>query len=159
MVGCDLSPIMIQQASRSEFVSDGAHELVYRSVVVSDAVDFVSACGRSESDLVLAADVVCYMGDLRALLQKVRFALKIGGTLLFSVEELEGPSVEAFSLQPSGRFAHSEHYIVDLAGRCGYEVTAVQRGVLRADGGVPVNGAAFALVAVDLSGACELGSE
>ena len=159
IVGCDLSPIMIQQASRSEFVSDGAHELVYRSVVVSDAVEFVSACGRSETDLVLAADVVCYMGDLRALLQKVRFALKIGGTLLFSVEELEGPSAEVFSLQPSGRFAHSEHYIVDLAGRCGYEVASVQRGVLRADGGVPVNGASFALVAVDLSGACELGSE
>lgn len=150
IVGCDLSPIMIQQASRSEFVSDGAHELVYRSVVVSDAVEFVSACGRSETDLVLAADVVCYMGDLRALLQKVRFALKIGGTLLFSVEELEGPSAEVFSLQPSGRFAHSEHYIVDLAGRCGYEVASVQRGVLRADGGVPVNGASFALVAVDL---------
>ena len=89
IIGCDLSPVMAQSAARCEVILDHAHELVYRSVVVSDANDFLEAHGRSDSDLILAADVLCYMGDLLALFKKARFALKDQGLFLFSVEELE----------------------------------------------------------------------
>ena len=91
IVGCDLSPAMIQSAMRAEVMLNHAHELVYRSVAVSDAADFLDAHARVDADLILAADVLCYLGDLRALFKKARFALKTNGIFLFSVEELLSP--------------------------------------------------------------------
>jgi predicted TPR repeat methyltransferase len=50
---------------------------------------------RADADLVLAADVLCYMGDLKSLFKRARKALKGGGLFVFSVEELVGAGAGA----------------------------------------------------------------
>ena len=149
LLGCDLSPVMVQTASRLE---DG-RELVYSSVVVADCVEFLEGHSGAAKDLVLAADVLCYMGDLDALFRSVRSALGTGGRFLFTTEELaaeEGASATpsaSFDLQSSGRFSHSVAYIQGLARRYGFEVASAQKEVVRVDGDVPIPSIVFCLLA------------
>lgn len=153
LVGCDLSPVMVQTASRLEGVLLHGRELIYSSVVVADCVEFLEAHKGGDRDLVLAADVLCYMGDLECLFRAALSALGPRGRFLFTTEELVASEggvdrpAASFELQSSGRFSHSVSYIQDLAGRCGFQVASVQREVVRVDGEVPVPCVVFCLFA------------
>jgi predicted TPR repeat methyltransferase len=64
-------------------------------------------------DLILAGDVLIYVGDLKELIPAVAAALAPGGLFLFSIEHFDGPG---FFLHKGERFAHSIEYIREIAG-------------------------------------------
>ena len=132
IIGCDLSPVMVEKAARAEIGT----ELVYRNVVVSDAVNFLESNGGGEADLLLAADVLCYIGDLERLFRAARSTLNNTGIFLFTLEEMEGAAT--FELKSSGRFAHSLAYIKDIAACTGFKLCLMNRATVRFDGAVPV---------------------
>ena len=95
----------------------------------------------ARADLVSAADVLMYLGDLEPAFTLADALLKAGGHYAFSVERLaEG---DGFQLQPSLRYAHSAGYVVDLAARFGLTIVARESLVIRTDGGAPVHGFLF----------------
>lgn len=117
--GVDLSAAMLAQARALG---------VYRELVHEDLTTFLAQTSR-RADLVLAADVFIYVGELDAVFDAVRRLLEPGGCFAFTVEL--APDSDDFSLLPSLRYAHSEAYIRRLAGLHGFSLRELQRAPLR----------------------------
>ena len=136
--GFDLSQNMLAKA---------AEKHVYDSLAQADlslAPDlsgvFVDAA-RHRADLVTAADVLMYLGNLESVFAIIGELAASGADIAFSVEDAgEG---EGFHLAPSLRYAHSEAYVRMLLARHGLEVLKIVKTIIRKDGGKPVSGILF----------------
>ncbi|CAN5681861.1 tetratricopeptide repeat protein [soil metagenome] len=131
--GVDISLAMVAQARATN---------AYTLLVHEDIADFLRDADRSD-DLVLAADVFVYVGDLDRLFTGVARVLEAGGQFCFTVEPATGDA--EVQLLPSLRYAHSENYIRRLADQHGFEVDASFRAALRNDGEGAVEGLYFYL--------------
>jgi predicted TPR repeat methyltransferase len=89
-------------------------------------------------ELVVAADVFIYLGDLSAAFAGVRRVLDDDGVFAFSVELAD--DAVAFELRPSSRYAQSERYLRELATAHGFEWLALRRGPLRLEQREPIEG-------------------
>lgn len=98
------------------------------------------ASGRA--DLVAAADVLMYLGDLEPVFELSATLLSHHRHFAFSVEHLMNGSGD-FSLQPSLRYAHSPDYIERCLVNHGFILLGSEKLVIRMDGGQPVNGILF----------------
>ena len=126
--GVDVSSAMLVQARQLG---------VYRDLIHADLVPFLAETTRS-ADLVLAADVFVYVGELSAVFQSVRRILEPAGCFAFTVElSAEGQDVRLLS---SLRYAHSESYIRRLARTHGFKVRELFTAPLRHDQLQPVPG-------------------
>lgn len=126
--GVDLSARML----------DKARELgVYDRLTHADIVEFLAA-NEERFDLVLAADVFIYVGDLAPAFALLERAMA-RGVFCFSVEALDGDSAD-LRLLPSLRYAHARPYLVRLATQHGFEVVAMERAPVREDQGEAVEG-------------------
>jgi predicted TPR repeat methyltransferase len=99
--------------------------------------------GRSESraDLITAADVLMYLGNLESVFLIAERLAVPGGDFAFSVEDAgEG---DRFHLAPSLRYAHTETYVRALCARHGFDVAKIEKTTIRKDGGKPVSGILF----------------
>jgi predicted TPR repeat methyltransferase len=130
--GFDLSPSMLEKAR--------AHG-IYHDLAVADVEILPGA--REPYDLVLAADTLVYLGDLRATFASVSTQLTPNGFFLFTVEK-EGEG-DGFSLGLKRRWRHSENYLRGEADRFGYTVAGLVNCSPRTEAGVPVEGFAVAL--------------
>jgi predicted TPR repeat methyltransferase len=102
--GVDLSPKMLDQAARKG---------VYDTLVCEELTAFLFR-SKGHFDLLVAADLTIYFGDLASLFAAAATALKPAGLFAFSTELWNG---EGYRLQPSGRFAHSASYARSAAGQ------------------------------------------
>lgn len=131
LVGSDLSPRMVARAAQRG-IYDELH-----------CEDLVKTLARArEVDLIVAADVVIYVGALEAMFTACASALRPGGILAFSVERSER---EDYVLQPTLRYAHADAYIRRLAAAHGLAVARTEPSVLRVDNGRPVQGDLYVL--------------
>lgn len=101
LTGVDLSGGMLAKA---------AERNAYDCLVQADIVDFLRERGEA-FDLVLAADVLIYLGDLAPLFEALGPVVRPGGLFVFSVEVGD----DGWTVLPSGRFAHADAYLRDLA--------------------------------------------
>jgi predicted TPR repeat methyltransferase len=128
LVGLDLSPRML----------DKARELgVYDDLEQADGVEYLRH-SRARFDLVLAADVLIYVGELDALFAAVSDRMD-RGVFCFSVEVLQ-PGRGDFELLPSLRYAHAEAYLWRLAAAHGFEPIVSAREPVREEQRQPVEG-------------------
>lgn len=125
LLGVDLSPRMLRVAEESK---------LYHSLAADDVVDWLLAREPGSLDLAVAADVLCYIGDLTPVHQALARALATGGYWLFSVEALDEPS-DDWTLRPSGRFAHGRSFVERLLEEQGFRLVATDNGVGRKDQG------------------------
>jgi predicted TPR repeat methyltransferase len=128
LIGVDLSPKMLEQAARRE-VYDGL-----------ECEEIVVYLGRSPRrfDVVVAADVVIYFGDLVPLFAAAGGALRAGGLFAFSTERL----AQGYRLQASGRFAHAPAYVRSAAGEAFAEELCAET-TIRLDASERVGGNLF----------------
>ena len=68
------------------------------------------------------------MGDLSEIFRLVSCRNSSSGRLAFSLEHREG---EGYSLETSGRYAHSKKYVEDLCEEFGYKLLHFQTAPLR----------------------------
>lgn len=129
LVGVDLSGRMLDQAREKK---------IYTALHQVDLLDFCRD-SRAEFDLVVAADVLIYLGDLQPFFKVVGGVMAPGGELLFSVEEGEGEG-EDFILRESGRYAHAPEYLERLAAAAGLGLVARRRTELRREQGAWIKG-------------------
>jgi predicted TPR repeat methyltransferase len=131
-VGVDLSPHMLRLAAAKRLYA-GLHE--------SDIIDFLQG-DRRQWRLILAADVLCYLGALEPLFAATYARLLPGGLFMCSAEELVGPYIGNgdWVLGRMGRFAHAQDYITRVAHTAGFAVRAIDAQVQRNDAGAPVPG-------------------
>jgi len=96
---------------------------------------------RGRADLVTAADVLMYLGNLESVFVIAERLLAPAGLFAFSVED--AATDEGFVLRPSLRYAHSERYVASLLADRGLSMLALERTVIRMDAGEPVAGILF----------------
>jgi len=96
---------------------------------------------EGRADLVAAADVLMYLGDLAEVFPSAARLARPGGLLAFSVED--GGEGDAPVLRPSLRYAHPEAFVRRRAAESGLEIVTVAREAIRMDAGVPVHGLLF----------------
>jgi predicted TPR repeat methyltransferase len=128
LIGVDLSPRMIAKAREAK---------LYDSLEVGDAVAFLDSPAARSADLVVAADVFAYIGDLGPIFAAVAGALANGGWLAFSVETCEG---EGYRLGPAMRFAHSDPYVRETAIRAGLRRLLLAHVSIRREAGLSAPG-------------------
>src|SRR5262245_8139692 len=127
MVGVDLSAKMIAKAKEKG---------IYDELHVADIVAFLTTRSR-RFDVVLAADVFIYLGDLSPVVQAVRRVLVPSGLFAFSAERCADGE---YVLGESGRFSHSQVYIQRLATTTGFETLLTENAILRHQEGSAVEG-------------------
>jgi predicted TPR repeat methyltransferase len=130
--GIDLSPKMIEKARGRR---------LYDDLTVGEIVsELQKRAGRY--DLVAAADVLSYFGDLRPLFDAVRGALPDGGLFVATVEKGVGARYQAGK---TGRYQHGELYLRKRAAEAGFVVLSLDEIELRKEENKPVTGFVFAL--------------
>ncbi len=132
--GVDLSPNMVRRALARN---------LYASVEAGELTAFLSARPDSSADLIVAADVFVYVGDLADVFGHAARVLAVAGRLAFTVEG--GLPGEQFALQPTQRYAHDDGYVRTLAASNGLEVVHSSAESIRTERGEPVGGRLFVL--------------
>jgi predicted TPR repeat methyltransferase len=90
------------------------------------------------ADLVTAADVFMYVGELGRLFSRIAELVLPGGHFAFSVELNDG--LEEMALKPSRRYAHSRGYVERLLAENGCALVSQTVETIRMDRGEPVIG-------------------
>lgn len=132
LTGVDLSSKMVEQADRKE---------IYDHLHCDDIVGFLEN-SRLSYDLVIAADVMVYIGELEPLFAATTARLAPKGLFLFSVEEHAG---EDYHLCQSGRYAYSGEYIERLAAENNLSIVSSWQTNIRREKGQWITGNLFAL--------------
>lgn len=129
LIGVDIAPKMIEIAQDKElydqlYCGDLTH-------IMSDLYHF---------DVILAVDVVSYIGEIDRFLQTVHKALGPDGLLAFTTEKsLHYP----YRLTRHARFAHHKDYIEKLINQNGLQLDRRDNIVLREQKRTPVEGHLF----------------
>ena len=126
LVGVDLSPDMLD-------VSRQRND--YDELIESELTSYLQA-NPSSFDLIVAADTLCYFGELSEVIAALGESLKPGGVFVFTVECWDTKeSSSSFDLQANGRYRHSESYVRQVVideeleqSRLVHEVVRSQRG-------------------------------
>jgi predicted TPR repeat methyltransferase len=125
-----------------------AHKHIYAHLAQADFSLNADASGlfsselpKHRADLVGAADVMIYLGNLENAFQLVCALIAPGGIFVFSVEDSGEPT--GFRLAPSLRYLHSQAYTQALLGRFGFSVRAMEKTAIRMDAGKPLSGILF----------------
>jgi predicted TPR repeat methyltransferase len=127
LVGVDLSPNMLSKA---------AMRAVYDQLNCAELTQWLAECGQ-QFGLVVAADVLCYFGDLSAAFANARAVLAPGGCFACSLEALpaaaaDNPtSPEPFLLQPHGRYQHDRKHVEAALSAAGLDIVSISTQTLR----------------------------
>jgi predicted TPR repeat methyltransferase len=128
-VGVDLAEGMLACARRRG-VYDALH---------CDELLAVLGGREREFDLVAAADVLIYLGDLGPFFAAAARGLRPEGLLAFSTEVLERGD---YRLLPTGRFAHAPEYVRGLAASA-FAEEACRETTIRLEGARRLRGQLF----------------
>jgi predicted TPR repeat methyltransferase len=127
LTGVDLSANMLAQARARD---------LYSELECVELTEYL-ARPKAEFDLVVAADVLIYLGGLAPVFAGVQRALRPGGRFAFSVE---AGDQQDFELAETRRYRHSKPYLERLAAAHGFDVVVIENGVLRRESSSDVNG-------------------
>lgn len=137
--GFDLSANMLAKAGEKGIYDRLAQADLSRPAAESGL--FGEDAPEARADLVGAADVLIYLGDLSEVFPSAARLAKPGGLFAFSVED--GGEAEGPVLRPSLRYAHPEGFVRERAAQNGFDILSMQRAVIRLDAGKPVHGLLF----------------
>jgi predicted TPR repeat methyltransferase len=128
LVGVDASSGMVAQAR---------HKQIYDELEVGEVAAFLAAQRASGAryDLVLAADVCPYFGDLAPLLAAVAPVLSERALVGFTVETHVGTGVV---LGDKLRYAHGEDHVRGAVAAAGLALQSIDHAAIRTEAGKPV---------------------
>jgi predicted TPR repeat methyltransferase len=128
--GIDLSAKMIEQARKKE---------IYDFLGVCDIKNFLQS-GDYCFDLIIAADVLTYLGDLQPVMEALPGVAAKPALFCFSTENSEK---QGFHLGKTGRFLHSREYVLRQAREYGWKPIKCFGSPLRKEGDNWVNGTLY----------------
>jgi len=100
LVGVDISENMVSEAKKLD---------IYDSLIIGDIIEKLNI-SQDKFDLLIALDVLIYIGDVQSTFKAVHRACKPDSLFVFSIEIQDE---NGYSLLKSSRYAHSDEYIMD----------------------------------------------
>jgi predicted TPR repeat methyltransferase len=132
LVGVDLSAQMIAQARARN---------VYDELVQQELTAYLRD-STGAFDVIVSADTLVYFGPLKEVVEASANALRPGGRLIFTVEELNGAGRDGgYSISPTGRYRHRREYLERVLANANLRWKIVP-AELRLEAGDPVPGLA-----------------
>jgi predicted TPR repeat methyltransferase len=128
LTGVDLSRAMIAKARERG---------LYDALDTAEATAFLLGSTPGAFDCILAADALCYFGDLAPVFAAVAHALARDGLMAFTVEAFEG---DGFRLQTTMRFAHAREYVERSVRDAGFAPLLILPVSTRREAGVEAPG-------------------
>lgn len=128
LTGIDLSENMLFQAKKM-----GG----YDKLIQAEALQYLTST-EDTFDLIIAADVLVYMGDLNKLFEMIKKCLKENGIFSFSTEKAQDNA--SYILQTSGRYAHAYDYIISILKSHQFELLSHVETTLRLQDNIPLMG-------------------
>jgi predicted TPR repeat methyltransferase len=128
LTGIDLSAQMVAVAGKKG---------IYDRLAAGDALAFLAAEPAGSADLIVAADVLPYVGNVRPLFAAAARVLAPVGVLALSAERADGNEIV---LGPALRYRHPAAVLRQAAEATGLAVAAIGPAVLRKEAGRPVDG-------------------
>lgn len=119
LVGVDLSPAMLAEAARTG---------LYARLIEGELLGFLADAPESGVDLVVAADVLIYVGDMAALLAAAARVLRPGGRFAFTVQSHAG---DGLLLGPDARYAQSDALVRETVAAAGLTLRGFTAATLR----------------------------
>jgi predicted TPR repeat methyltransferase len=130
LTGVDVSEVMLEHAAKTKLYHHLIHDDVQSSLQATKNVD-----------LIMAADVLIYIGELTSLFRHASHALKNNGLFAFSTESCR----TSWQLDQSGRYQHSADYIHTLLNENNFSLVHSAVCELRLEKNKPVAGEIFIL--------------
>ena len=130
--GIDAAGKMIQKAGEKD---------TYDRLICADLCEALHRFPNGY-DLILAADVLIYIGDVAPVFAAAAAALRPRGLFAFTTEH---DTCESFSLSPAARYRQADGYIREQSGHHRFEVVHAEPGILRFEHGEGVEGSVFVL--------------
>ena len=125
LIGIDLSDDMLQAARNKN---------IYSKLI---ACDILETPDDICADLIIAADVLPYFGNVESLFAVIDDRLSADGVTIFSFEHSDS---HPYALHQDVRFAHSQSYIESCIKACGWDLIEISAINLRKQQGKAVNG-------------------
>ena len=112
---------------------------LYDELIKGELTSFLLKYVRA-FDLIVAADVLVYFGELSTPLMAAARALRSQGHFIFTLEHANGGDTPAsFRLEPHGRYRHNRESVERLIENAGMRAKIVE-AELRMEAGIPVAG-------------------
>lgn len=127
--GVDLSSKMLEEAAKKK---------IYHRLYCQELCSFLSE-QKNAYDLITAADVLTYFGDLKPVFVSSFSALKKHGRIIFSITQNKKTDSD-WNLHLSGRFSHQIEYLKKLLNDVGFVLEKQSLQQLRTEAGKPVMG-------------------
>lgn len=144
LVAVDVSPRMLDKARQRG---------VYDELACGQIADFLRERPTS-FDLLLAADVFIYIGDLRETFEVAATSLRPGGLFAFTIETIDSSD---YVLRATRRYAQSLAYVQRLAENLRFQSALTSPAVIRAGEGPAVEGAVVVLRRLGTGALCGTG--
>lgn len=134
LIGVDISPMMVNEAKSKN---------LYDEIIIEDIVHALDHL--KQNDLILAADVFGYIGDLDKIFSLAHAALNKEGIFAFTIEKQDDSINTDYHLEQTARFTHSAHYIQQLSKKYGFNIALQEEITLRKQNNTPLQGLLFIL--------------
>lgn len=131
LTGVDLSSRMLDQARRRQ---------VYDDLESAELTTYLNV-HFAHWDVIIACDTFNYFGDLETILPAAARALRLDGTLIFTLEHdpIAAP-IPGFRLNPTGRYSHAQNYLRSALEATPLALRALIPVTLRLEAEQPVAG-------------------
>ncbi len=117
LIGVDLSARMLDKAKDKN---------LYDALHCADVLEFLSR--PAEYDLILAADVLIYLGDLLPVFSAAHHRIGDGGHFAFTIECSESDDVV---VSRNHRYLHSPSYVRNVIAETGWQIEVLDECTLR----------------------------
>lgn len=137
LVGIDLSKEMLKIAEAKNIYSQLNQDEIHHALCQEQSNSF---------DIIVSTDVFIYIGDVKAIFDRVYDVLKVGGYFAYSTEALfpENNGKEEVSpdykLNLNGRYSHSSKYLLGLIDAKQFILHVLNVVQIRLEKGQPVMG-------------------
>ena len=118
LTGIDLSEKMVAKAKGKN---------IYDITEAAEIVSYLTT-DKNEYDFAIAADVLTYVGDLEPIFKVLISVTSQGALFCFSTENSAMPG---FQLGTTGRFVHSQEYVIETASQTGWQLVEMEKTRLR----------------------------
>jgi len=145
--GCGLKYETEAEEMKEEVLYDNLLVLDLEEMTLENTLNRNANENEPGFDLVVAADVLVYFGQLSNLLKIFAKVSIAGAKLVFTTERAtEDEAPLGWRLLSSGRFSHTKQHAVEAASEAGYELVTYEEIVPRMEKGEEVQGHLFGFV-------------